>query len=79
MIKMAGTNPKTGRRLIILGIEGRNVERLKQGHPIHIIADELGFEGEIIIHYEETMEKLEAKFRPYIGPETRVTDNKKRQ
>jgi hypothetical protein len=77
MIKLAGTDPKSGRKVIVLGIEEKNVERLKQGHPMHITADELGFTGDIIIHYEATMEKLEARFRPYIGETTRVSDSRK--
>jgi formylmethanofuran dehydrogenase subunit A len=76
MIKLKGTHPKSGRDVIVLGIEERNVERLKQGHPIHIHCDELGFKIDIVIHYEETMEKLVEAFQGNIGPKTRVHDSR---
>lgn len=75
MIKMSATNPKTGRKLIILGVEDNNLNQLRRGRPIHIHGDKLGFDGDIVIHYETTMAKLVKTFRPFIGPETRVTDS----
>jgi hypothetical protein len=76
MIKMSGKNEATGRGVIILGIEERNVVQLKRGMPIHVVGDDLGFKGEIVIHYEETMEKLEAVFRSAISERTRVSDSR---
>ena len=74
MIKMAGRNDATGRGVIILGIDESNVRQLRAGHPIHVYADELGFRGEIVIHYETTIEKLKKVFAKFIGGSTHVTD-----
>lgn len=71
MIKLSGTS-KAGRPVIILGIDAENVKRLKAGSPIHVHADQLGFAGDIVIHYEETAEKLTAAFSSLIGEHTRV-------
>ena len=75
MIKMSGRDDKTGRGIIVLGIEEANVRNLKAGHPIHVHADELGFKGDIVIHYESTLERLKKRFAQFIGPNTTVTDN----
>jgi hypothetical protein len=75
MIKMAGRNDQTGRSLIVLGIDEDNVRQLKKGHPIHVYADDLGFAGEIVIHYESTLERLKKRFMGFVGPNTRFTDN----
>jgi len=74
MIKLAGRDDKTGRGIIILGIDENNVRALKAGSPIHVHADELGFVGEIVIHYESTLERLKKRFKQFIGPNTQVSD-----
>ena len=74
MIKMAGRNDATGRGLIVLGIDESNVRALKAVNPIHFVAYELGFTGEIVIHYESTMERLKKVFTKFVGPDTRYTD-----
>jgi hypothetical protein len=76
MIKLVAHDKKQGRSVMILGIDAENVKRLKQGYHIRFTADHLGFNGEIIIHYEETMELLEARLAPLIGPHTRVSDRR---
>ena len=74
MIKAAAHDEKTKRRLIILGLEDGNISRLKEGKPIHIHADELGFAGEIIIMYGRTQDDIRRQLEPAIGPDTDVQD-----
>ena len=48
MIKAAGTNEK-GERLLLLGLSFRNLDLLREGHPIRIDATPYGYAGEIVI------------------------------
>lgn len=68
-----------GRKGIILGLEEGNIERLRQGKPIHIHADELGFAGDIMIVYGKTQEDIAAELAPHIGPETVMRDDRERK
>jgi len=46
---------------LVLGIEERNVEHLKAGHPLHLLAEEVGgFAGvtQLLIVYGETLKKV---------------------
>jgi len=49
MIRLAGHNSKTKRPMIIIGLSDINVAKMREGNPIHIHADDMGFAGEIII------------------------------
>ena len=44
MIKFRGTG-RDGRTAIGLGITDRNIEKLREGNPIHIFGEELGMPG----------------------------------
>jgi hypothetical protein len=57
MIKFGASGDK-GRRLIGLGLSAGNVQRLKEGKPIHLHADEMGFVGDIVIFYGETEDDM---------------------
>lgn len=57
MIRFNGRNER-GRLLLGFGISEGNVQRLKEGKPIHIHADEMGFAGEIMIFYGETEDEI---------------------
>lgn len=65
--------------MIILGLEEGNVERLRQGNPIHIHADELGFAGEIVIILGKDADDLVAQIAPMIGEETVIRDDRDRK
>ena len=43
MIKIAADNPKTGNRLLVLGLSEWNLMRLREGKPIHILGVEWGY------------------------------------
>jgi hypothetical protein len=51
-----------GETLVILGIVEGNVQKLKEGFPILVDMDELGFEGKVAIVYGETEDALFKQF-----------------
>jgi hypothetical protein len=62
MIRFSGSSNR-GRAIIGIGISEGNVQRLKEGKPIHIHADDMGFAGEIVIFYGETEDLLAKQLR----------------
>ncbi len=76
MLRAKATDSRTGRTIIVLGLEEGNIERLRKGHPIHIHADELGFAGEITIFLGKDADELQKLFAPMIGPETNYSDRR---
>jgi len=75
MIQATATHPN-GRRIIFLGIEEGNVTRLREGKPIHIHADQLGFAGEIVIVLGKDSAELQAMFKPFLTPDTVIRNNR---
>lgn len=76
MIRAKATNRRTGRTVMFLGLEERNLVEMRKGNPIHIHADELGFKGEIVIVLGDTADSLREQFEPFIGPETQIHDSR---
>lgn len=72
MIKF--TADRAGRTLIGLGISAGNVQRLKEGKPIHIHLEELNlpWKADIMIMYGETEQALADELKEFISPETVV-------
>jgi len=58
MIRMLGHNTKTKRPMIILGLSDNNIKALRDGKPIHIHADDMGYPGEIIIFTGKTEDDM---------------------
>jgi len=58
MIRMLGHNSKTKRPMIILGLSDINIVRMREGKPIHIHADDMGFAGEIVIFTGKTEDDM---------------------
>jgi len=54
---------KGGRTLVGLGITEKNVERLKLGHPIHIMGIEMGLPFDITIFYGKDEQTIAADLR----------------
>lgn len=73
MIRAAAVGAN-GRRVMLLGLSEAKVQRMREGKPIHIHADEMGFAGEIIIMVGKDEAALQETLAPLIGPETRVRD-----
>lgn len=57
MIKLVGTLAD-GHKGIVLGITEKNVQLLKQKHPIQILGAEVGCDHDIYIIYEKTDKAL---------------------
>lgn len=48
-----------GTKLILLGLEEMNIQRLKEGKPIHVEGEDIGFPGiQIGIMYGETQQAM---------------------
>jgi hypothetical protein len=77
MIKMRGEGAK-GRPVIILGLSEANIDRLREGKPIHLHADDMGFVGEIVIFVGKDEATMARQMQPFIGPGTVVHDESKR-
>ena len=62
MIKFSSVE-ENGRRRIYLGLSTENIKRLEEGKPILFAADELGFDGEIVIFTGATEERMKADLK----------------
>lgn len=78
MIKWTGTQPN-GRLLVGLGVEEKNLEKLRQGDPIHIFGEEISLPFDIVIYYGNDMNALMRATQPGIGPDTIVHDTRDRK
>ena len=67
----------SGRRVILLGLEEGNVDRLRAGKPMHIHCDDMGFAGEIVIILGKDVEALHAMVKPMLSPDTIINDERK--
>lgn len=57
-----------GQALLFIGFEEVNIQQLREGKPIQIRTDALGFTGQfdLIIHYRPTRESLEHELESLI-------------
>jgi len=80
MIKFTARR-ENGRQIIGIGISAVNVERLKEGKPIHVNLEEMGlpWKAEILLMYGETEQAMadELSEAGMIGPETLLHDEKR--
>jgi hypothetical protein len=80
MVKFtAGT--ENGRTLIGLGLSEGNIQRLKEGKPIHVHLEELNlpYKAEVMIWYGADEQALQKEIQEFIGPNTVVHAERKRQ
>ena len=77
MIKFGSEN-KEGKKLLGLGVSEGNVQLLKKGKPILVKSEALkqltGWDGEIMLFYGETEEKMREMLKEFIGDSTIVRD-----
>lgn len=61
-----------GRTLIGIGISAENVQRLKEGKPIHLHFEalDLPWHADLAIMYGETEQALADELKEFIGPNT---------
>lgn len=74
MIKMSATNPKTGKDVLVIGLSEGNLQRLREGRPVHIHGEEWGQKFDLMICWGETDQALADEFKPFVGPETVFRD-----
>jgi len=62
MIKFQATNPENGRKILGLGLSHGNLDRLKEGKPIHFNAEQMGLPmlnvNEVLIYVGATEESM---------------------
>ncbi len=77
MIKFNGRD-ENGRLLIGFGLSEMNLRKLRQGLPIHVHADEMGFVGDVLIFYGKTEDDLTKQMIDggFVDPDT-VRDQRK--
>lgn len=83
MIRAVHTNPE-GRKLLILGIDKTNVERIKAGQPILVKGDQMGLDLpiDVAILYGESLDDVAKSLRDMgfvsipdpLPPPVKVTD-----
>ena len=67
-------------RLIVIGLEEKNLEKLRAGQPFHsYLEDKIGIPHDIVIFYGKTMVDLVKTANDMIGPDTVVTDHRNRK
>jgi hypothetical protein len=73
MIKLYAQG-RRGQDMYAFGLSEGNIQRMREGHPIHILGAEWDRPFDIMIFWGETEEKLQAMVQPLISEETRVMD-----
>lgn len=77
MIKAVANGPN-GRKVVLLGIADMNIERMREGKPIHIHGEEMGLGNlEIWIFTGADEGSLAKQLAPLIGPETTTRNQTK--
>jgi hypothetical protein len=80
MAIVASGNHANGTKMIVVGIEERNVELMREGNPMHIeLKDKIGLPYTLVVFYGRTMNDLVEIAGTFTGPETAVRDTRKRK
>jgi len=69
MIK-ATMQTNEGKDILLLGLSAENINRLKEGKPIHIAGDELGLDNDVLLVYGETEAHIYKELQPMIETAT---------
>lgn len=80
MIKFTSSG-QDGRTLVGLGLSAGNIQRLKEGKPIHVHFEELNlpYKIDLMIMYGETEQELTKELRPFINSRTVISRETKKQ
>lgn len=65
--------------LIIVGLEEKNLEKLRAGQPFHHHMHEIGAPFELMIYWGQTYDDLVAIMRDNVGPDTQIIDHRDRK
>jgi hypothetical protein len=72
MLKMVG-EARGGRKLVILGLSHMNLQRLKQGKPIHFPGEDVALAGvEVMIFSGKTEQSMARDLADLVGPGTQT-------
>ena len=72
MIK-AVANLNDGTQLLVIGLSHTNLDRLREGKPIHFRGALLGLLVDVMVFAGETEASMTYELESLIGPETRVS------
>ena len=75
MLKWTGL--RQGIPIIGLGLEEKNLEKLRENMPIHIKGKDMGIAFDIVIYYGKGLEDLVEMTQAGIGPDTIINDARK--
>ena len=75
MIKLTGTIDN--RKVVAIGLSFVNLDKLKAGLPIHILAAELGIGTDIILFAGKDEDALAEMLKPILSASTIVRDRRK--
>lgn len=75
MIK-ATMQTEEGKNILLLGISAENVDRLKEGKPIHITGEDLGLCNDVLLMYGDTEAQIYKELQPMIGTNTSIEPTK---
>ena len=57
MLKATGTS-KAGRRFVLLGLSDINLDKLREGKPIHVFGPEVGLDVDLVIFSGPTEDEM---------------------
>ena len=57
MLKATGTSA-AGRRFVLLGLSDINLDKLRQGKPIHVFGPEVGLDADLILFSGPTEDEM---------------------
>lgn len=58
MLRASLVDEKTGRKILVFGLEPENIKRMQQGRPIHFDAAELGVDCDILIYTGKNLREM---------------------
>lgn len=61
---------------VFVGLEEKNLEKMRAGLPFHKLGDEIGLPFDLVIYYGKTADDLMAAFKEFMGPETVTIDHR---
>lgn len=65
--------------LILVGLEEKNIEKLREGKPFHHHMNEVGSPFQLVIYYGKTYDDLLNIASDMTGPDTQIVDNRNRK
>lgn len=61
MIRLTITNPTSGKKLLLLGVDRENINRLTAGQPIFVEGGPMGLPFDVSVAFGETLDDVRAE------------------